>query len=404
VGTYVALALGVFVWLDPRVREFSNQVMSDVPGMALMFALFLLERRADRARSWKRELALGAAIGIASYLRTALAFFLPAVIAVRVWAELAGDRRTGWPAFLRDRVVLVSLATVLLVLPWSARNSIDAPIGAVDQTSVHSYGVAARHVDVGDPDSPMRTLPDMLRAAPESAVRILSLLGSRMEASDARPASVALGAIIVLAVAFLGWKTKDSAAVYFFIVLAVLLVLLRSPRDRLSLPLFAIGWAALAEVVCSRAWMPSSATLRRGVVVVLLLAIAVSSFHYRQGWDDLAREHAARVEQARAWNERLPSDARIASAIGWHHSVYLGRDVYSLLFAVRRRARDADARGVRGAARNEMQAAEEVIDKYRVNTVILSGEAEDQWPLPYFERRYGPGVRAGDGWIFRVRP
>jgi hypothetical protein len=195
-----------------------------------------------------------------------------------------------------------------------------------------------------------------------------------------------------------------SAEIYALLVVPVFLVVLRAPRDRIALPLFVLGWAALAHALCSARWMPATATLRRGVVAAGLLAIAILGFKYREGWDDLAREHRARVEQARAWNELLPTDARIAGAIGWHHSVYLGRRVYSLFFAVRRKAREADARGAGGAGLDEMRAAEDVIDKYGLNTVIVGAEPSDQWLLPYLRRRYGPGQRAGEGWIFRVRP
>ena len=42
VGDAVAAALAVFVWLNPGYRHFWNQVMSDVPGMALTIALLLI--------------------------------------------------------------------------------------------------------------------------------------------------------------------------------------------------------------------------------------------------------------------------------------------------------------------------------------------------------------------------
>jgi hypothetical protein len=404
VGSFVAAALGLFLWLDPGFRHFSNEVMSDVPGLSLTFALLVLERWADRNPSCCRELVLGAAIGLSSYVRTVLILVLLAIVLARLWRNLsAGDPREPWSRLLLQRAGIAFLGTLLVVLPWTLRNAMVAPSGAVDQTFIHSYGVAMWHVDVGDPSSPLRSISDLTKPLPDHVNRLLSLVGTRMETNHAGIAGVALGAGIVVACAWLAWKRKRSAEIYVLILAVVLLFVLREPRDRLTLPLFAIGWAAMAEALCccGRALAPPEA--RRGLIAIGFAALAVLGFRYREGWDELARAHRARIEQARAWNERLAPDARVASAIGWHHSVYLGRTVYSLLFAVRRRARDADARAAMGADRNEMQAAEDVIDKYGVNSVILSGGPSDQWPLPYFQRRYGPGLRAGDGWIFRVR-
>lgn len=404
VGAFVAAALGLLVWLNPGFRHFSNEVMSDVPGVALTIVLFLLERRSDRARSWKSEALLGAAIGLTSYVRTILILVLPAIVMARMWRNLAGaGERTPWRAFFGQRVLPVCIGTLALYMPWSLRNSAVAPTGAVDQNFIHSYGTGLFHVDGGDPDSPMRPLSDITNRLPDRAQKVLSLLGSRMETNDGGPAILAFGALIALCCAYLVWKAKRSAEIYFFIVVFVLLVYF-GYRDRLGLPLFVIGWAALAEVFCSPGWRFVAPDLRRGIAAIGLVALAVFGFRYQEGWAELAELHRSRIEQAQAWNERLPSDARLAGMIGWHHSVYVGRPVHSLHFAIRRKARQADARGAKGADRNEMQGAEEVFDKYGLNTVLLSGDPSDLYYLPHFQRRYGPGVRAGEGWIFRVRP
>ena len=142
-----------------------------------------------------------------------------------------------------------------------------------------------------------------------------------------------------------------------------------------------------------KAWSPPSSS-----------ALAILGFRPREGWTDLELEHRANLEQAREWNGRLLPDARLAAPIGWHDSVYLGRPVYTLYFAIQRKARESGARGSRGAQRNDMQGAEDVIDKYDLNTVILGRAASDVALLPYFQRKYGPGIRAGEGWIFRARP
>jgi hypothetical protein len=403
VGSYVAAALGLFLWLNSGFRHFSNEVMSDVPGVALTFALFLIERWADRSPSWKRDLLLGAAIGLSSYMRTILVLVLPAILLARLWRNLADKaRREPWKVLVAQRLAPLCAGTLLLFLPWSLRNSAVGPKGAVDQNFIHSYGVAMLHVDGGDPSSPPRPLWDVARKTPDRASKILSLLGTSMESNAAGIAGIALGSVIVLAVAYLLWTEKRSFEIYFFIVVFVILVYF-GYRDRLVLPLFAMGWAALGEVLCKPEWKRLSTQLRRRIAAAALLVLAVLGFHYREGWDELARDHHARIEQARAWNEHLPPDARLASAIGWHHSLYVGRMVHSLYFAIRRRARADDPGDGRPADPSVMKAAEEVIDRYGLNTVILSTDPSDLSMLGYFQRKYGNGVRAGDGWVFRVR-
>jgi hypothetical protein len=410
VGTFVAAAFGLFVWLNPGFRHFSNQVMSDVPGVSLTIVLFLVERWADRRRSWKRDLVLGLAIGLTSYVRTILILVLPAVVLARMWRNLTARAgpighagREPWMPFLARRVAPVFLGTLLVFLPWSLRNSAVAPRGAVDQNFIHSYGTGLFHVDGGDPDSPLRPLSDVTNRMPDRAEKVLSLLGSRLDTNEGGAAHIAVGALIALASLYLLWKQKRSAEIYFFMGVFVLLVYFGF-RDRLALPLYVLGWAALAEILCGANPASVAPALRRGLVAAGLVAFAVFGFRYREGWAELEEGHHARIEQSRAWNERLPADARVATAIGWHHSVYLGRPVYSLYFAIRRKAREADARGLKGPARNEMSGAEEVIDKYGINTVILDANPSDRSLLPYFQLRYGNGVRAGEGWIFRVRP
>jgi hypothetical protein len=100
--------------------------------------------------------------------------------------------------------------------------------------------------------------------------------------------------------------------------------------------------------------------------------------------------HGAYEEIARAVEERLAPDARVASAVGWHLSVYLGRPVHSLVFAIRRSG--------------DVASAEGVIDRYGLNTVVLTRLSEaERGALPYFEKRYA-GESAGPARVFRVRP
>src|SRR5262245_4388566 len=96
VGSAVAAALALCLWLNPGYQHLANQVMSDVPGTALVLAILLLERRAERTPSARNEILLGALIGGASYVRTLCVLCLPAILAARALAHArAGPARAG---------------------------------------------------------------------------------------------------------------------------------------------------------------------------------------------------------------------------------------------------------------------------------------------------------------------
>jgi 4-amino-4-deoxy-L-arabinose transferase-like glycosyltransferase len=389
VGSLVAASLGIALWLNPTFRRLSNEVMSDVPGLALLIALFFVERWADRKPSSKRELALGAAIGLASYMRTILLLFLPAIAIARAWRNLA-ERRQPWRALVARRIAPAVLGAVLVCLPWSLRNAAATPKGAVDQFFVHSYGVAMFHMDSADPDSPVLSSSQVVARIRWNLRELGALLGSCLSQRNGGALTLSIGALLAVACAVVGWKRKESSAVCVFLFALALLVYFRGGfLERLALASVVLGAAAAAEIACATSWSPSTAGVRRAVVAGGLLALAVLDFPGHEGWAELERAHRARVEQARIWNERLPADARLASAFGWNHSIFLGKPVYTLGVAI---LRDPD-RGI-----------EKVIDEYGLNTVILGAEPADTALLPYFEERYSPGLPAGEGWIFRVRP
>jgi hypothetical protein len=75
---------------------------------------------------------------------------------------------------------------------------------------------------------------------------------------------------------------------------------------------------------------------------------------------------------------------------GTHYSVFLGRPVFNLRFGI--------ARG------GSVEAAEAVIDRHRIDTVMLSPAIPmDGVPIAYFRRRYGEPEPVGEMLIWRVR-
>jgi hypothetical protein len=194
-----------------------------------------------------------------------------------------------------------------------------------------------------------------------------------------------------LAIAWLVVLARRRAAAEWFVaavgaVVACYFVF----TDRLALPLFVFGLAATVEVLrgwTARAVGPRAATVLPALVLVLLIAV---DFEPRADWPAIEARHEAFVETAEAVERALAPDARLGAGQGFHHSVYLERPVYSLMYAVQRSGRP--------------DAVEEIIDKYHLNTVVLSTLVPpDVLLLPYFRERYGPGTVAGSAEVYRVR-
>jgi len=409
VGPAVAAALALCLWLNPGYQHFSNQVMSDVPGAALVLAGLVAERWAARRPSARREACLGVLIGLATYLRTACVLLLPAILAARALANArGGGARISWTVFVRQRAALSSLACVLVMLPWSARNALVAPPPPSDQNFIYSYWTGIFHADAGDPRSPARPLAELAAIFPERARAVLTLLGSRLEggggaaeadeeatgrrsaAQRAQGPSWILGLWVVGCVAYLLVRVWRSSEILFFL-LGLVLVTYFGFRVRLGLSMYVIGLAAWAETHVALAARTFGAARARAAVTVALLALTVLDFR-TQANPELEQEFERARAQAQAFAEQLPADARLGARVGWHYALLLDRPVWSLRFAIDR------------SPKRNVAAMEGVIDKYDLNTVLIGPSKIESFYLPYLTTRYGEGVRGGDGWIFRVRP
>ena len=84
-GGIVSVCICTMLWLNPSFRELSNQLMSDMPGLAMLFGCLLVDRWASRNPSLRRDIVLGLAIGIATYVRSANLLLLPAIVTSRLW-------------------------------------------------------------------------------------------------------------------------------------------------------------------------------------------------------------------------------------------------------------------------------------------------------------------------------
>jgi len=404
-GTWIAFLFAVSVWVNPAYRHMSNQVMSDVPGVALLIGCLLVERWASRRPTWRRELILGFSIAIAAYLRTIHVLLVPAIVVARVLQQVGGGASLeGWGRFAARRVLVFASTLGLLLLPWNLRNAAHPPQTPVDQNYIHSYSTAMLHADPGDPASPRLPPSKILERVPKRAGQILSLVGSRLEDSaarvddfgrteeDARGGAARVfrrvlgGVVLILAFATFVRKRRASDAM-LFANLSILLVYFGF-QDRLVLPIYLLAIPAALELVIDTSRKLRREPPARIAVGIALVAVAALDFRPRAGWRDIRDLHEAYSRFSRDVAAAVPASTRLAATVGWHYSVYLDRPVYTLLFAMRRAG--------------SVQGAEEVIDKYRIGAVILTPPTE-QALFAYFRQSH-PSVTmtSGGGAIVQV--
>jgi hypothetical protein len=160
--------------------------------------------------------------------------------------------------------------------------------------------------------------------------------------------------------------------------------------DRLMLPVYVIAFVGGVDSLRTLLRRRTNERMATAALGVCLLLLIVADFAPRAGWEQIRSEHtwyAAAMSKVRG---TLPPDARIASMRGMHYSVHLGRPVFNLRFGIAR-------------ARN-VEAAEAVIDRHRIDTVMLSPAVPmDRAPIAYFRHRYGKPESVGEMLIWRVR-
>ncbi len=396
VGPWVSGAAALLLWFNPGWRHYSNEVMSDVPGAALLVGAFLVERWAAARPGWRRDALLGAFIGLSTYVRTVAVLIVPAILAARALEALSlHGRSTRWIELLRTRALALTAACALVMLPWSVRNSVEAPPPPATQNFIYSYGTGMFHANPRDPSSPPRSIAKVAERVPARAVAILEVLGSRFEGRAAPIPAIVFGLWILAAFAFVAWRRRCSAEIFALLVAALLLVYFGF-RSRLVLPLFVVALATFAEahvILLSRAFAPARA---RAIVAAALLAIGTIDFQPRKDWDEIERAHADALEQAAAWRAVLGDRTRLASNIGWHASVYVGRPVWSFYFAAKRAGTEDDSRP-------DLDAVDRVLQSEDIEAVILSSDPADRAWIPWLERRYGRPEVAGRGLVFKTR-
>jgi len=336
-GGPLAAAAGLFVWFAPGMRELCNQVMSDVPGVTLLLASLVLERRARHAGPGA-NLCLGLFVGAAALVRTMDVLLVPAIVGARVIDAAVRERGLPRERRLWLGVGAVALGAALLVVPWSVTSAGAAPDGRTDQTHIHSYATAQWHADPADPGSERVTWGAFLGRAGERVPQALASIGSGLASDEGGAPLQALGGVGLVAALLVFVRRRDPGALF---VLGAMVVVgtYFAFKPRLVLPLFVLCVGAVTELVAlaigERARLRSA--LATAVAVGALLLPGGPDVERIEQQDGLRREITDRL------TELTPEGTVLAAATGWHLGVYLpDRRVVSLRFALKRER----ARGV----------------------------------------------------------
>jgi len=398
-GWELSLLTATAVWFNPGYQRLCNQVMSDVPGLTLLLGCLLLERWASRRPCWRREVVLGLAIGLAAYLRSITILLIPALILARLSSPDENDKSRASDARHRlGRIAIVAACAWLVLLPWSMSKILDPSPAPADQTLNYSLSTAMWHMDPGDPASPRYSVAEVMARVPPRLMDIAQVLGSRLQhriPGSPQPGSAVrwgrgLVALLLVGCLLIQLVRRRTPAEWFALGVLFVISIYFIFTDRLALPVYVFALAATVEVLrdLSRRVGARAALIVPALVLLLLIVV---DFKPRHGWDEIEARHRAFGDLAQSVDAVLQPQARLGAGQGFHYGVYLERPVYSLTHAARRAGR--------------LEAAERIIDRYELNTIVLSTLVPADRPfVPYFTRRYGPGEPAGPALVWRVRP
>jgi len=125
----------------------------------------------------------------------------------------------------------------------------------------------------------------------------------------------------------------------------------------------------------------------------MLLVLIVLDFKPRHDWERIETRHMRFEKRCSAIQTALDRDARLASTLGFHLTVFLKQPVYSLLLAI------INASG-------DVRVVEEVIDRYEINTIILTPDMPGLYTILDYAKEYYPNAieQIGLSFMIRVRP
>ncbi|MFT4541747.1 MAG: hypothetical protein ACI841_003333 [Planctomycetota bacterium] len=402
-GWALSLGCSLVVWALPGFQQLGNQVMSDLPGAALLLACLLTERWSARSPAMKRELVLGLAIGASTYIRSALVLLLPAIIVSRLLQYFIERRRAAHVAsFSIKSVTVFAFTAIVVMLPWSVRNALLEDGGPRYQTVQYSQSALLLRENVNDPDSPLVGAGEFLSRMPERAGEAILGMGSMrmvkgkpLSSESLGTARVAWGAFLFIAVLIAFVRRREPAEIFIGGTMLVLLVFPSSFLERYTFPIFLFALPSVVDILRGSIRRCGGERISQVGTFVGLIVLAAMVFDPRHGWELAEGRHRHWQKIGEEVEKRLPADALPVSARGWHLSVYMGRPVYSFGPAIRQLG--------------EENGFKHITEKYGVNTVLITeGDKASANGLRYCrQRRFPASMIPGFAvtlWIIRLSP
>jgi len=214
-------------------------------------------------------------------------------------------------------------------------------------------------------------------------------LGESTAEASARNGYIAVCVLLMTGLLSSLWRRRSPMELFALTSLVVSLFYF-SFVDRLMLPIYIIAFAASVDSFSAVLRLRLGQRMTTGLIGFCLIVWIGADLAPRAGWEQIQRTHEWYNTSMTKLSDVLPPDARLASMRGMHYGVHLGCPVFNLRFGVER------ARSV--------EAVEAVIDRHRIDTVMLSPAIPmDQAPIEYFRRRYGEPETMEEMLIWRVR-
>ena len=359
-GLPVALAVALALWLNPGFLRSASQIMSDVPGLALMFGALLLERWSRKASPGtsdiRANLLLGLFIGFAAYVRSLNIFLIPALLCARAcdaWKNGLGGRSLG--NFILVRLALPTIVAFGSLLPWNVYAGGVEKSAPPDHTLFYSYSVAMWQSDMADPESPTLTASELGERVSRRTSDLLHVLGSRITDRDDNAAHRVI-ALIALALWLIVLIARRGTGDFLLGGIVLIIAIYFGFMNRLIIPVYALALIAVAQAI---RWTVSRWLGERSgawLTALLVLALAAADFQPTWRWDQARVRSDQFFKTCRAAERRFDENDILAADFGAHFSAELGRPVYTLRWALKRD-------GVPGAL--------DLIERYGINSVIL---------------------------------
>ncbi|HZR80997.1 MAG TPA: glycosyltransferase family 39 protein [Candidatus Binatia bacterium] len=347
VGNECALAAALALELQPGFQQLCNQVLSDVPGLALALLALLAIRWSGRRPSIARDVVAGAAIALATWVRTANVLLVPALALERLLAPASesrphaaahGRERGGMRERLRHATVAGAIA-LAAYLPWALQPPSG---GGYAQDALASYATALVRADALDPDSEVVGPAAIAGRLRVNVASYVGLLG--MSPADSRPTPLAwlLAALAIAASLYVGAKRREAPEWLAGITAGVIAVYY-VPQARLALVVAVVALANAVEAARDAALRVARVRVADAAVVSALAAATALTFRA----DFLRPRSAERFAELGAIASYVASTAkpgeRLAGDYGSVYALLLDRPVLGLQAVCNQRG-DAEAR------------------------------------------------------------